>query len=857
MKFTLRIPLIVLTVCLIAGPATVTGSAAPAAEPTSISGLLGITWADSPQGEGLPPRFDLYDADGNAFLLSLDDAVIEAAGGLHVLDGAQVTVEGEFDLGALDQSGNPAFTVSRIIPTGEASALTSVLGSKPWVIVMCKFAGNSSEPHNQAFFQGLFGSAFPGINDYWKRVSYGNVNLDGTMVMPYWVTLPHERSYYVGSSANLQALTNDCTGLVDASVNFAQFTGVSMMFNGELDGYAWGGSTGLNRDGIGIIRATWSPPWGYANQNILAHEVGHGFGLTHSSGPYDQTYDSPWDVMSSWPPCNGHSDPNYGCIGVETISYHRNLLGWVPSNRIFTAIAGTNQDITLERLGQPTNGAGTYLMAIIPIQGSNTRFYTVESRKYIDAVDYTDYEEEIMGQAVVIHLVDTTRTGRTAQVVDGDNDGDPKDAGTMWTAGETFNDAANEIHVEVLTANATGYAINIQTEGVANDNFSAARTVGSYPFSANLDTPGATTQVADPVFACADGQGVSSVWYKLTPATRGRLQISTVGSNYDTLLGLWTGSWGSLTSTACDDDSGGNGASSMSATVYANTTYYIEVAGNSDAGNLNFNLSFTACHRLSRSATLSGIVTASPAPNCGNSFYTNGTSVHLAATPATDTVFSAWSGAVTGSNNPASIVMSGTRSVTASFVPAAPTLLSPIAGATASTLRPPLDWSDISGATYSLQYSRNSNFSSATTLTTSTSAGRPTSDLLPNAIYYWRVRSKISGVSGPWSSRASFRSPNPPSVPTLLTPANGATTTGLQPTLDWSTSSNYPAGYQVQVSTTNVFTSPVLDASVTTSAYTLPAGLPAGTYFWRVRAFNAASQYSRWSTVYKFTIPGG
>jgi hypothetical protein len=90
-----------------------------------------------------------------------------------------------------------------------------------------------------------------------------------------------------------------------------------------------------------------------------------------------------------------------------------------------------------------------------------------------------------------------------------------------------------------------------------------------------------------------------------------------------------------------------------------------------------------------------------------------------------------------------------------------------------------------------------------------------------------------------------------------LSPANGATTNNLQPTLDWSTSSNYPAGYQVQVSTTNVFTSPIIDASLAASAYQLPAGLPAGTYFWRVRAFNAASQNSKWSAVYKFTTPGG
>ena len=852
MKLTLRIPLVLLMLFAITSLATVTGAAAPAAEARSLTGVLGVTWADAPQGEGLPPRFDLYDADGNAFLLTLDDAVVQAAGGLQLLDGAKVTVQGEFDVASLDQNGSPAFVVSSVIPAGEVSAFGSVTGPKPWVIVMCKFSDNSSTPHGQAFFQGLFGSTFPGINDYWQRVSYGSVNLNGTTVMPAWVTLPHPRSYYIGSGANLQALTNDCTGLVDASVNFAEFTGVSLMFNGDLDGYAWGGTTYLNRDGINIIRATWMPPWGYENQNIMAHEVGHGFGLTHSSGPYDQTYDSPWDVMSSWPPCNGHSDPNYGCIGVETISYHRNLLGWMPSNRIFTAAAGANQDLALERLGQPTNAAGSFLMAIIPIQGSSTRFYTVESRKYIDSVEYTDYEEELIGQAVVIHLVDTTRTTRTAQVVDADNDGDPKDAGSMWTLGETFQDNANRVYVEVLRTTDTGYVINIRNGAMENDNFSTATRISAYPFAANLDTPSATTQGSDPVLACANSQGVSSVWYRFTPATKGRLNASTVGSNYDTLLALWTGSSGSLTSQACDDDSGGNGASFISAAVVANTTYYIEVAGKSNAGNLNFNLSFTPCYKLTTSASPSGTVTADPPPNCGNSSYEKGTSIQLAASPAADRVFSAWSGALSGSDNPAAIAMNADRTVTANFVPVAPAPVSPTGGAIASTLRPTLDWTDVSGASYSVQYSRYSNYSSATTISTSASATQLTSSLATNTKYYWRTRSKVNGLYSAWST-SDFMSPNPPAVPVLLSPANGAGVSSLQPSLDWKDSTNYPEGYQIQLSTEKTLASPLFDTTSASSSYLLSQPLSSNTrYYWRVRAFNASGQYSSWSSVFSF-----
>jgi Bacterial Ig-like domain len=94
-------------------------------------------------------------------------------------------------------------------------------------------------------------------------------------------------------------------------------------------------------------------------------------------------------------------------------------------------------------------------MAKIPIPGSTTRFYTVETRRF------TGYDGQVPGEAVVIHKVDTTLSDRNARVVDPDGNGDPNDAGAMWLLGETFTDPANGIEVSVTRETESGYGVVI------------------------------------------------------------------------------------------------------------------------------------------------------------------------------------------------------------------------------------------------------------------------------------------------------------------------------------------------------------------------------------------------------------
>jgi len=429
------------------------------------SGVFHVIFGDAPSGSGVPPVFGyvLVDDQGQASELIVQEPTLHALGGARAINHQRVTVAAQPALtGAL--SAAPLLVVQTLQLHGAprtaaaVAAAGAVGGAQPWVTLLCRFGDITTIPRPLSWFETLMlGTVPPGVDHYWRELSFNNVNLAGSVVRG-WYTLPQPRSYYIyGSPPALDAgrAAADCTGVADADVFFPSFVGVNLMFNADLDGYAWGGSWTLTRDGVvKNYRMTWVPPWGYENQGPIAHEMGHGFGLHHSSGPYTATYDSRWDVMSDiWDSCPPY-DPTYGCVGPHTIAYHKDILGWIPPAQKYVATPNSRRTITLERIGQPTSSS-RYLMAQIPIGGGAT-FYTVETRRI------AGYDNKLPAEAVVLHRVNPVLSDRNAQVVDPDGNFNPNDAAAWWLPGRSFVDSANGITVSVLSAAATSFDVSVQ-----------------------------------------------------------------------------------------------------------------------------------------------------------------------------------------------------------------------------------------------------------------------------------------------------------------------------------------------------------------------------------------------------------
>lgn len=527
------------------------GVSSGAAQDQTLTGWFSFTVADYPSESGLASEitYTLTEDSGTRHELLIDSELMESLGGPVTLNRKRVTVEGEwehdpvrFRVHSIELTASPstaaqrrpfASDVSPDEPPPPRSALptagreTHVRSSQAWVTILCRFADATSvTPYPVSFYEGMMGASYPGLAHYWREVSDGHLpNLNGSVVVG-WYNLPNPQSYYATSQPaprvedgrlydyDFEKTAVDCAAAADEDVFFPDFDGFHVVLNQNFDppisNLARGGGQFMTLDGQRRFwSVTWMTPEFQPHQHVWAHEMGHGFGLLHSSGPYDETYDSHWDVMSGWPPAL-FSHPEYGDVAVHTIAYHKDFLGWIPPDRKYVAAPNSTRTITLERLAQP--GAEGYLMAQIPIGDSTTDFYTVEARLF------ADYDEEIPDEAIVIHKVDTTLEDRLAQVVDIDENGDPNDEGAMWTVGEIFTDRENALQISIDAAYETGYRVTINTDPATFSTCIDFLSASSHLFGPGRDTASVQVTAASD---CAWSATSNAGWLRITSGGTG------------------------------------------------------------------------------------------------------------------------------------------------------------------------------------------------------------------------------------------------------------------------------------------------------------------------------------------------
>jgi hypothetical protein len=186
-----------------------------------------------------------------------------------------------------------------------------------------------------------------------------------------------------------------------------------------------------------------------------------------------------------------------------------------------------------------------------------------------------------------------------------------------------------------------------------------------------------------------------------------------------------------------------------------------------------------------------------------------------------------------------------------------PSLTSPADGVVINDNTPTLTCSGAVGAvTYEFWVDNNSDFQSPEILENISGKTYTSTSALVDGTYYWRVRAlgadnRELGLTSTWTFTIDTVQP---AAPTLVSPEYNRTDNVMTKMFTWSRPES-DATYHLQISTTAAFEWPYFhdNSSIAENSYsfTLTAG---GTYYWRVRARDAAGNWSAWSENFRFTF---
>ncbi len=184
-----------------------------------------------------------------------------------------------------------------------------------------------------------------------------------------------------------------------------------------------------------------------------------------------------------------------------------------------------------------------------------------------------------------------------------------------------------------------------------------------------------------------------------------------------------------------------------------------------------------------------------------------------------------------------------------------PGLLSPANNATGVELSPTFVWNSAQGAvTYQFQLSGQLDFASTIEdqMLADTTAG-VSGDLDFETNYYWRVRGIGAVDTSDWSPVFTFTTTfDKPQAPMLVSPTDAEQEVDVVNTFVWNSVENADS-YTIELSTDNLFSALFYDNTITDTVQSVSGLEFQQTYYWRVKAANAAGE-SDYSSVFSFTV---
>src|SRR5439155_16031152 len=154
-------------------------------------------------------------------------------------------------------------------------------------------------------------------------------------------------------------------------------------------------------------------------------------------------------------------------------------------------------------------------------------------------------------------------------------------AGSLTSAVQFTANSSTTYHIQIGSVDSVPGNLSLNMvwgTTPPNDNFANAITTSSLPYTDNKSTIVATTETGEPT-SCSGLTISRTAWYNFTPSGTGTVTIDTLGSDFDTILAVYTGpSVSTLAQVICNDDTSGS-TSEVQFLGASSTTYRIQVGG--------------------------------------------------------------------------------------------------------------------------------------------------------------------------------------------------------------------------------------------------------------------------------------
>ena len=204
-----------------------------------------------------------------------------------------------------------------------------------------------------------------------------------------------------------------------------------------------------------------------------------------------------------------------------------------------------------------------------------------------------------------------TALGSLTQIAANDDFG-----GSLQSEVTFYATAGTEYHFAIDGFGGAVGTVNFLIRQPGNDNFVSRLFLTGGTVDVVDSSLNATRETGEPRILSLTNGG-HSLWWSWTAPTTDNVTITTIGSNFDTILGVYTGSvLSSLALVAANDDFNGNPTSSVTFAATAGTSYQIAVDsfGSTIGGNIALHILEVQPQNIYFPAIPNQVVSPSPMP---------------------------------------------------------------------------------------------------------------------------------------------------------------------------------------------------------------------------------------------------